>query len=78
MTPSIDLDVDRHYGVGPYTGVYDHDTTVMLSGDDGAAVVYACLECGYVTDDVRRFLHEDCSRDANPINATFGEADVDL
>jgi hypothetical protein len=76
VTPTIDVGVDRHYGVGPYTDVYDHGpVTVFVDDPEDGHLFAACLDCGYVADDIRRFAHEDCSRDANRINQTWRERD---
>jgi hypothetical protein len=70
----IDIPVDEHYGVGPYTDVYDHGpVTIFVPPNQDGFLFAACLDCGYVTEDIRTFLHEDCSREHNKINQTWRE-----
>lgn len=73
---------DGHYGVGPYTDVYGHGAVTVLNeeDDDGmpVTVLVVCLDCGYVTGDIRRLLHEDCDRAQNaPINPPWRERVAD-
>lgn len=63
-----ELEIDTRHGVGPTTDVYHHGP--VLSFMEG---LHVCLRCGYTADNPRLFLHEECERDLNPINKTWGE-----
>lgn len=81
MTPTIDVDVDDHWGVGPHS-MYEHGPVLIFvppgdrererSEQEGLRFA-ACLDCGYVTDDVRRYSFVECDRSTNPINQTMRE-----
>lgn len=68
----MDLDVDQHYGIGPYQNVYGHGPVTMVSDPvEHKALLYLCLDCGYVTDDIRTLLHAECDLDENAINQSW-------
>lgn len=82
MTYEIDIPVDDFWGIGPWPDAYDHGPVVLFvppgeserprSEKEGFRFA-ACLDCGYVTDDIRRFLHTECDRSTNQINQTMRE-----
>lgn len=66
--------INQHVPVGPLTDMYGHGpVTILGGGKEMDAVLYACLDCGYITHDNRRFMYEDCERADNPINTTWRE-----
>lgn len=79
----FEIDSDARHAVGPYTDLYGHGPVTVLtrwadSGDDARGreveyTLYACLDCGYVSNDSRQFAHEDCDREDNTINTTWRE-----
>lgn len=73
------LTVDEHHAVGPVGTPTDH-LVLMITGAypgvaDAAAdeTVFACLECGLVTDDTGRFQLAECDREKNDIPKTLAE-----
>lgn len=66
------IDIDRRYGIGPMADVYGHPavTTFNLEDDEGMPdqQLLACLDCGYVTNDVRKLQHNDCEPFFSPNN----------
>lgn len=70
----VEIPVDAHYAVGPHEA-YGHEmATIFTAPDEDGITFVACLDCGYVVDDIRLLAHEDCRRDSNPINTTWSEA----
>lgn len=77
MEHNIDMTVGRHMGVGPVGPMYGHGPVTYI-GDfraetDDEEVLYACLDCGYVTADNRELAHTECDREQNHVNATYRE-----
>jgi hypothetical protein len=70
---TTELRVDHHMTVGPQSDVYGHGP-VTLIGEDKAADIYVCLDCGYTHKDIRMLAHEDCERKQNEVNTTWREA----
>lgn len=69
------IDLDRgHHGIGPYPNVGRHGPLTLITEDpkEGYDAII-CLDCGYVTDDMRRFHVTDCERSKNRINQTWRE-----
>lgn len=66
------IDVDTRYGIGPISDVYGHPTVTTFNQPDEEGLpdqqFLACLDCGYVTDDVRKFNHTDCTPFFDPDN----------
>jgi hypothetical protein len=73
----MEIEPEKHYGVGPYTDVYGHEnvTTVNNPGHERAFVL--CLDCGYLVDDIRLLQFEECGREDNPINQTWAERGIE-
>lgn len=70
----IELEIDEHKGVGPLSGVYDHESVLLLVPDgETAAELFACLNCGYTAHDTRMFMRAECDREENHINETVLE-----
>jgi len=74
VTRSTDIVVDGHYGIGPYTDVYGHGpVTGFVEPDSEGWRFVACLDCGAVTDDIRRLIDVECDRSSNHIAQTWRE-----
>lgn len=72
-----EIEVNRHLPVGPYTDVYGHMAVTLIgpspADDDDSGSLVVCLDCGYVTDDIRQLAHEDCEPERNGITQSWRE-----
>lgn len=69
----VPVEVGRNYATGPTMDVGGHGPVTCFWHDDVERTLWACLECGFLTDDTREFVHEDCGRERNPANVSWGE-----
>lgn len=72
MTYSIKIECDTHYGVGPYS-VDGHAVSLHVPPDQDGFQFAVCLDCGYLTDDIRQYAARGCDPDANDIPETWRE-----
>lgn len=68
----VELPSGEHMTVGPYSNVYSHGPVIFIA-EEKAADLYACLDCGFVSEDVREFHYADCKRANNPVNESMRE-----
>jgi hypothetical protein len=67
----LEIETDEYKGVGPITGVYDHEVVLSINGSE--TTVFCCLECGFTAGDTKLFLEQECGRERNSINETMAE-----
>lgn len=75
MEHETEVKVDVHKRVGPLCDMFGHGPVTVIQdlGDDEDTDLWVCQDCGYVTDDNRMFMHEECNRSDNEINQTWRE-----
>lgn len=73
----MEMETDLHVGAGPVTNVYGHGPVTLVNrpkpNGDMEMEFAVCLDCGYLSHDLRQFMFEDCDRPKNPINQTWRE-----
>lgn len=70
----MNIETDKHYAIGPQMQMGDHGGMMVMHDEDADHVLYFCTNCGYVTDDARRFIVRPCDREDNPIPVTLLES----